>query len=144
MTNRTAIVRSSIWRTLQQRGIVKAEADATHERVRDHAVPDAFEFRGIPLTHPYGPPDEIIKGVRLERLNEALQANNNKPVRAHLATVAYCTRAYTALWNRTKQGDYDPTPVAPRVVVEHVTPKRVRVNQRKLTALEGMLKDLSR
>lgn len=144
MTNRVKVVRASIWRTLQERGIVHGEARETARDIRATAMPDAFTFRGIPLTYPLGPDKEILRGVRLERLNEALVANGNKPMHPHLATMKIAQRAYTALYNKTKQPDYDPNPVV-KPAVEHVTPRKrpgLR-NSKGLRALEQALRELN-
>lgn len=143
MTNRTKIVRASIWRTLQDRGVIQRDARTTARHVRDTAMPDAFTFRGIPLTYPLGADKEILKGVRLQRLNDALTANGNKTIREHLATMRICQRAYTTLYNKTRQPDYDPAPVV-LPVVEHVTPRKrpTLANSKGLRALEQALKEL--
>lgn len=139
MTNRVAIARASIWRVLQERGIVHGDAQTTVRIARD-AIPDMFIYKGIPLTWPFGREKDILKGVRLDRLNQALVLNRNKPIPERLATMKTCRLAYTALWQMTKRPEYDPSPDV-KPTIEHVTPKH-RVPRKAIERLEQALKDL--
>lgn len=141
MTNTTRVARSSIIQTLQKRGIIRESAERTRDAVQEHATPDAFTFKGIPLTYPFGPDNELLKGVRLERLNNALVANGNKPIPEHLANVATCKRAYEALYAKSKRDEYDPTPVE-IVRIEHVTPRRRRIGKKSLDDLDAAFREL--